>query len=129
MKNGAHDSISDMQDDSRTMGKNMILDTFYHIAKRDPCIRTCTAVAMENVRLAVTEADIETHFQYLRDTVDNVSAHFVFNMDEMGHQPSADALAVTCFISATHIIICSLISYRDLRYMLYLIGAKNHSEY
>jgi hypothetical protein len=84
-------------------GKNMIPDTFYHIAKKDPRIRSCTAVAMENVRLAVTDEDIDGHFQYLRDTIDNVRAHFVFNMDEMGHQPWADALPVTCFVPATHV--------------------------
>jgi hypothetical protein len=81
-------------------GKEMIPNTFYKIAKKDSRIRSCTAVAMENVRLAVTQDDIERHFQYLKNTIDAVPAHFVFNMDEMGHQPWADALAMTCFVPA-----------------------------
>jgi hypothetical protein len=82
-------------------GKEMIPDTFYHIAKKDPRIRSCAAVAMENVRLAVTQEDIDQHFHYLRDSIEGVPAHFVFNMDEMGHQPWADALAMTCFVPST----------------------------
>lgn len=83
-------------------GKEMIPDTFYKIAKKDPRIRSCTAIAMENVRLAVSQEDIDNHFEYLRDTIDHVPAHFVFNMDEMGHQPWADALAITCFVPAEY---------------------------
>jgi hypothetical protein len=62
--------------------KEMIPDTFYHIARRDPRIRPCTAVPMENTRLDVTPADIDAHLQYLKDTIDRVVAHFVFNMAE-----------------------------------------------
>jgi hypothetical protein len=53
---------------------------------------------MENVRLDVTTEEIDRYFQYLKDTIEGVPAHFVANIDEMGHQPWADALQTTCFV-------------------------------
>jgi hypothetical protein len=83
--------------------KEMIPDTFYHIAKKDVRLKSCAAVPMENMRLAVTEQDILTHFTSLRNVIEDAPAHFVFNMDEMGHQPWADALTMTCFVPTSHL--------------------------
>jgi hypothetical protein len=65
--------------------KEMILDTFYHIAKRDQRTRACTAVPMENARMGITPEDIDRHFQYLRDTIDGPISSFATGQTRYTH--------------------------------------------
>jgi hypothetical protein len=50
----------------------------------------------------VAEEDMAGHFAYLKDTIEGVPAHFVYNMDELGHQPWADAKVATCIVPAEY---------------------------
>jgi hypothetical protein len=42
------------------------------------------------------------HLANLRDTIEGVPAHFVYNLDELGHQPWADAKVATCISQAEY---------------------------
>jgi hypothetical protein len=61
---------------------------------------------MEDNRLQVTNKQILEYFVALYSIVNGIPAHFVMNMDEMGHQPDADADAdakdTTCLVPSTH---------------------------
>jgi hypothetical protein len=83
-------------------GIEMIPDTLYHIMERDARVKTCRAQPMEDARLQVTPEDIITYFGSLYSAVSGVPAHFVMNMDEMGHQPFADARDILCFVPTAH---------------------------
>jgi hypothetical protein len=61
-------------------------------------IKTCKAKPMEEARLEVTDDEILQYFRDLYSQVHGVPAHFVMNMDEMGHQPYADAKDAVCFV-------------------------------
>jgi hypothetical protein len=82
-------------------GKEILPDTMYHIMARDARIRTCQAKPMEDSRLQVTDEDILQYFHELYSKVNGIPAHFVANMDEMGHQPFADAKDTICFVPST----------------------------
>jgi hypothetical protein len=75
-------------------------DTVWRSLARDPRIKSCDARPMEDKRLAVTDEQIEEHFHKLVNLVSGVPAHFVFNMDEMGHQDWADRQTNTCYVSS-----------------------------
>jgi hypothetical protein len=82
--------------------KVMIPDTFYRIMQRDGRVKTCCAQPIEDVRLQVTDEDILSYFGKLYQYVSGIPAHFVLNMDEMGHQPFADAKDIVCFVPSWH---------------------------
>jgi hypothetical protein len=73
-------------------------DTLRHILHRDPRLKTCTAHPIDERRLQVTDDQIQEYFANLLAAVSGAPAHFVFNMDEMGHQAWADAHDVICFV-------------------------------
>jgi hypothetical protein len=81
-------------------GKVALPDTIYHMLHRDERIRTCDARPMEEARLQVTDQEIIDYFGQLYSMVNGIPAHFVANMDEMGHQPFADAKTLRCFVSS-----------------------------
>jgi hypothetical protein len=56
---------------------------------------------MEEGRVNVTPEQISSFFATLIATIDGIPAHFVLNMDEMGHQDWADRQRLTCYIPAT----------------------------
>jgi hypothetical protein len=78
-------------------------NTVYHILARDPRIRSCRGVPMEEKRLEVTPEEIAEYFRRASEALDGVPAHFVFNMDEMGHQEWADKQTRTCFVPSEHV--------------------------
>jgi hypothetical protein len=45
---------------------------------------------MEDKRMEVTPEQIYEHFGHLIAVLEDIPAHFVFNLDEMGHQDWAD---------------------------------------
>jgi hypothetical protein len=55
---------------------------------------------MESGRSDVTLDIVADWFRYLAERLQGVPAHFVFNMDEIGHQEFADAPIKTAFIPA-----------------------------
>jgi hypothetical protein len=57
---------------------------------------------MEDKRTEVTAEQIAAYFQLAASLIDGVPAHFVFNMDEMGHQEWADRQTRTCFVPVYH---------------------------
>jgi hypothetical protein len=57
---------------------------------------------MEDNRLQVINKQILEYFAALYSIVNGITAHFVMNMDEMGHQPYADAKDTTCLAPSTH---------------------------
>jgi hypothetical protein len=65
-------------------------DTLRHILSNDSRIRPCPALPMDERRMEVTPEQILHYFEHLSDCLSGAPAHFVFNMDEMGHQYWAD---------------------------------------
>jgi hypothetical protein len=57
---------------------------------------------MEDKRIHVTIEQIQEYFQHAAAVLDGVPAHFVFNMDEMGHQDWADRQTKTCYVPVYH---------------------------
>jgi hypothetical protein len=51
---------------------------------------------MEEGRLVISLEDTEAYFHQLGGMVHRLSAHFVLNVDEMGHQELADREGNTC---------------------------------
>jgi hypothetical protein len=80
----------------------MIPDTFYHIIDREPQLKTCCAKPMEDKGLQVTNEDVMNYFGDLCSNISGVPAHFVMNMDEIGHQAFADARETVCFVPTAH---------------------------
>jgi hypothetical protein len=80
--------------------KVLLRDTLYHALARDPRIRSCEARPMDEKRAQVTDDAIRDYFAGLFATVSGAPAHFVFNMDEMGHQTWVDAEKTVCFVPA-----------------------------
>jgi hypothetical protein len=76
--------------------------TLAHIMSEDGRIKACTAVPMEDKRLEVTQEQIADYFAVLDRDVQGKPAHFVFNMDEMGHQEWADRKQKTVYVPAHH---------------------------
>jgi hypothetical protein len=77
-------------------------NTLYHVMAREPDIRACRAIPMDQSRIQVPVEDIRAHFQSLWNNISGAPAHFVFNMDEMGHQEWADAPEKVCFVPVSH---------------------------
>jgi hypothetical protein len=73
-------------------------NTLHHILRRDPRVRAVHARPMEDKRLHVTPEQIQAHFTAMFEQISGVPAHFIFNMDEMGHQDWADAHETVCFV-------------------------------
>jgi hypothetical protein len=86
----------------RNFHKELIPNTFYIMMSKEPRVKACQGVPMEDKRLAVTQEQIRAYFHTLYETVNGVPAHFLFNMDEMGHQPWADARDKVCFVPTNH---------------------------
>jgi hypothetical protein len=86
---------------------DIIPNTLHHVIARDGRVKSVPASPMEDTRMAVTMEQIQTYFQELDQALSGVPAHFVFNLDEMGHQSWADAKTKICYVpielQATHI--------------------------
>jgi hypothetical protein len=79
---------------------DVIPDTLYRRLLKDQRIKSCKAPPMDGKRMDVTTEQIREYFHILESTVSGAPAHFVFNLDEMGHQPWADAKKRKCFVPA-----------------------------
>jgi hypothetical protein len=77
-------------------------NTMHHIMSRISSIKSVTAIPMDEKRLKVTTDQIKEYFANLFANVSGAPAHFVFNMDEMGHQTWSDAHNKTCFVPSDH---------------------------
>jgi hypothetical protein len=77
-------------------------NTVYHIIAREPRIKSCRGVPMEEKRLEVSPEQIAEYFERASQAIDAIPAHFVFNMDEMGHQEWADKKVRQCFVPSYH---------------------------
>jgi hypothetical protein len=73
-------------------------DAIYHVLRRHEGVRMVLGIPMDEKRLSVTDEDIRTYFGSLVAQVSGVPSHFLFNMDEMGHQDWADRSEVTCYV-------------------------------
>jgi hypothetical protein len=80
--------------------KEICSNTLHHILANDPRIRSFPALPMESNRLEVTGEQVTNYFSHLFQTISGAPCHFVFNMDEMGHQDWADAKETVCYGSA-----------------------------
>jgi hypothetical protein len=66
-------------------------NTMAHIVANNPELECQWATPMDGQRMAVTDEQIIDYLTELHKSITGVPAHFVFNMDEMGHQEAADA--------------------------------------
>jgi hypothetical protein len=85
---------------SEKWGITVIPNTMSHIIRCIPEIRCCDAFPMEAERMNVPDQAVYTWFENLSRSIDGVPPHFVFNMDEMGHQDYADAKVKRCLLPA-----------------------------
>jgi hypothetical protein len=76
-------------------------NTLHHILRRDLRIRPCKGLPMEALRMQVTPQEISDYFGVLMRTVNGMPSHFVFNMDEMGHETWADSGASVCYVPSS----------------------------
>jgi hypothetical protein len=88
-------------------GIEVIPNTLQHALARDGRTKPLPAHPMEDSRMAVTIEQIEHYFDWITEALTGTPAHFVFNMDEMGHQDWADAHTKICYVpselAAAHI--------------------------
>jgi hypothetical protein len=75
-------------------------NTAWHFIRRMPMRRSAKANPMEMERLNVPDDAVHNWFTTLHDGISGTSAHFVYNMDEMGHQEYADAKPIQCVAPA-----------------------------
>jgi hypothetical protein len=66
-------------------------NTIHHILSKLDRFKTVVAHPMEESRVQVTTEQIIQYLCFLAQQLNGVPAHFIFNMDEMGHQEFADA--------------------------------------
>jgi hypothetical protein len=57
---------------------------------------------MDTKRTEVTSEQIQEFFADAFRIIESVPSHFIFNMDEMGHQEWADRKEVPCLILTEH---------------------------
>jgi hypothetical protein len=77
--------------------KQICSNTLHHILANDDRIRSFPGLPMESNRMEVTTEQITNYFCHLFNTISGAPSHFVFNMDEMGHQDWADAKETVCY--------------------------------
>lgn len=77
-------------------------NTIRHLLDRDERIRHCPGIPIEEKRLQVNVEDIASYFHLLADLIQSVPGHFVYNMDEMGHQEWADRQEQICYVPTAH---------------------------
>lgn len=82
--------------------KTLDQNTIRHLLNRDMRVRPCRGVPIEDKRLQVTAADIRSYFDELTEAIESVPAHFIYNMDEMGHQEWADRQEQVCYVPVSH---------------------------
>jgi hypothetical protein len=82
--------------------RTIFTNTLSHMFKKDDRLRTCTGRPMEVERTRVKVDDIQAYFNVLKQKLTGVPAHFIFNMDEMGHSDWADRLDKTVWVSSSY---------------------------
>jgi hypothetical protein len=81
-----------------TFGIEIVPNTLHHILDRDPRIKSCKANPMDKDRMDVSIEAVRNWFIYAAQELQGIPAHFLFNMDEMGHQNWADAAQTHCYV-------------------------------
>jgi hypothetical protein len=76
--------------------------TIHELLKRDARVMSCRGIPIEDRRTEVTSEEISDFFRRAIETIDGVPSHFVFNMDEMGHQDWANRAEQVCVVPSTH---------------------------
>jgi hypothetical protein len=69
---------------------------------RDSRLKSRKGVPTEEKRLQVIEEEIAMCFKRLAEAIDGVPAHFVDNMDEIGHQEWADRQEKVCHVTTPY---------------------------
>jgi hypothetical protein len=90
------DILQKLADEAR---KFLEHDALTQILRRDGRIRLVEAKPMEEDRMNVTDDQIMSYLDELRTTIDGTRAHFLFNMDEVGHQDWADRGEYHCYVA------------------------------
>jgi hypothetical protein len=75
-------------------------NTLWHTIRRIPMLRSAKVKPMEMKRLNVPDDAVHNWFTTLHDGISGTPAHFVYDMDEMGHQEYADAKPIQCVVPA-----------------------------
>jgi hypothetical protein len=73
-----------------------------HWLQRQPQIKSCRGVPMEDYRLAISPEAIADYLRNAIALTDGLPVHFIFNADEMGHQEWVDRHEQTCFVPGFH---------------------------
>jgi hypothetical protein len=73
-------------------------DTLDHILACDPQIRCVPGLPMEEQRMEVAPDQIRDYFANLPSVISGAPCHFVFNINETGHQEWADREPLKCSI-------------------------------
>jgi hypothetical protein len=75
--------------------------TIHELLKLDARVKSCRRVPMEDGRTEVTFKEISDVFRRVIEIIDGVGSHFVFSMDETGHQDWADRAEQVCAVPST----------------------------
>jgi hypothetical protein len=65
--------------------ETMDTNSIRHMLARDPRVKPYSGLLMEDRRFQIAAEDITAYFAGLSEEIDGIPAHFVSNMDEMGH--------------------------------------------
>ena len=73
--------------------KNICPDTLRHLfyQKMGSYFKTCLGKPMEDKRLECNTFELELNINTLSSLIEGVPIHFIYNVDEMGHQDYADS--------------------------------------
>jgi hypothetical protein len=82
--------------------KSIDRNALWHILCRDPSIKSCRGVYIEEPGLGVTTQAILMFFQHIIEIVEIVRAHCIFNTDEMSHQDWAHPAERASLVPAYH---------------------------
>jgi hypothetical protein len=70
--------------------------------ERDTHLKSCLGIPMETAQLEVMPKQTEDFVREAVSVIEGIPAHLAFNMDELGHQESADRKFEICLVLAFH---------------------------
>jgi hypothetical protein len=83
-------------------GLFIVNNTLHHMLSKLDCLKSVVGLPMEEKRVSVKQEDIIHYFAYIIQHLNGTPAHFIFNMDEMGHQEFVDAGSKIVFVPSDY---------------------------
>jgi uncharacterized protein YoaH (UPF0181 family) len=101
--NGSSSTLADITSSVQpNFQVNIDKETLSDMIGRDPRLNTYPVISMDAKRVAITPEQIQNLVCEGFRITEGVSTHFVFNLEEMGNQESADRKNATCRVPSSH---------------------------